>query len=375
MKPKHIPALLSGKHVIEMTFYVTDSCNFACKHCFVIDELNKKMKHLTVDEIRSIGPSVAPLQRVSISGGEPFIRKDIADVFLAISETWDADIITTPSNGFYVKSIAETLRRFGEEGKNRLRVMLSLNTHIEADYLSFINVPAKQAFTRWKESLEAARAATKRYPNLSMGVLTSYNIWNQEIFEDLVDFVLNELKVEDFSFGLVRDGEKDGALNLERFKSIAKQYYEERNKDGAFLSAYREVLREYMISYYQQPRMMTPCVSGKMRITMAPNGDVYPCETLGYPAKGRDAWLIGNIRDYGYDMRALMGSERALALHKQIVDTQCHCQDGCDMSVSLMMNNKFRAQVAMRAASKIISRPAARSVSSKPAAEKASLDT
>jgi radical SAM protein with 4Fe4S-binding SPASM domain len=364
MKAKHIPALLTGKHVIEMTYYVTDACNFACKHCFVIDELNKKMKHLTPGEIRKIGPSLAPLQRVSISGGEPFIRKDIADVFLTISEAWDADIITTPTNGFYTKAIGETLRRFGTEGKNRLRVMLSLNTHIEKDYLSFINVPAKQAFTRWKESLEIARSATKQYPNLSMGVLTSYNIWNQEIFPDLVDFVLTELKVEDFSFGLVRDGEKDGALDLETFKAIAKKYYEEKNKDGAFLSAYREVLREYMISYYEQPRMMTPCVSGKMRITMAPNGDVYPCETLGYPAKSRDAWLVGNIRDYDYDMAALMGSERARSLHARIVETRCHCQDGCDMSVSLMMNNKFRAQVAMRTAKKMIfdrSRLAARS--------------
>lgn len=354
MKLKHIPALLAGKRIIEMTYYVTDVCNFACKHCFVIDELNKNVDRLTVEELHKLGASIGPLQRVSIAGGEPFMRKHITDVLLIISEAWDANIITVPTNGYYGKKIRETIETFGERGKNQLRIMFSLNTPIEEDYLSFINVNKKDAFRKWRENLEEVRDVARQYSNISLGVLTSYNIYNQNIFEELLDFVCNELQIEDFSFHLVRGGEKDGELNLQQFKSIIQQYYEEKDEGGAVLSSYRELLREYMVSYYEQPRMLATCASGKVRITIAPNGDVYPCETLGYPAKTRDSWLIGNVRDFNYDIEALMKSARSRSLHNQIVRDKCHCQDGCDMSVSLMMNNKFRAKVALRAAGKLL---------------------
>ena len=62
--------------------YVTNRCNFKCDFCFYYAEVDKGRKptELTLEEIDKITKSAGRLLQLSMTGGEPFIRKDFAEL-------------------------------------------------------------------------------------------------------------------------------------------------------------------------------------------------------------------------------------------------------------------------------------------------------
>ena len=66
---------------IQLTFFLTSRCNLRCEHCFYWKELDADHSNeLKIDEIKKIAQSLPRLLVLSITGGEPFVRKDICDV-------------------------------------------------------------------------------------------------------------------------------------------------------------------------------------------------------------------------------------------------------------------------------------------------------
>ena len=96
--------------------YVTDRCNLRCKHCWIEplycedcednnnNEFNLKYLKKAIEDAREIG-----LNRVKVTGGEPFLRKDIIDIIEYLhAQNITVDIET---NGTLVnKEIVEVLR-------------------------------------------------------------------------------------------------------------------------------------------------------------------------------------------------------------------------------------------------------------------------
>src|SRR4051812_32204564 len=101
----HAVPLFFKNRLTELTLFITTTCNMKCKHCFVIDELNKKTDLLTVEEIRLMARHIPYMQRVHISGGEPFTRKDLSDVVIAISNEWNAGVVCIPNNGWFTDNV------------------------------------------------------------------------------------------------------------------------------------------------------------------------------------------------------------------------------------------------------------------------------
>ena len=83
---KNLNAFLNPKQIGYIIFYVTNRCNFRCKFCFYYAEIEKGRKpdELTLEEIDKISKSVGSLLQLSLTGGEPFVRKD----FDKLTELW-----------------------------------------------------------------------------------------------------------------------------------------------------------------------------------------------------------------------------------------------------------------------------------------------
>ena len=58
--------------------HVTNACNFRCDHCFVDFESPKR--DLKLDVYQQLAADSPPLMWLDIGGGEPFLRKDLADI-------------------------------------------------------------------------------------------------------------------------------------------------------------------------------------------------------------------------------------------------------------------------------------------------------
>jgi radical SAM protein with 4Fe4S-binding SPASM domain len=339
---KHIPPLIFEHRLTELTYFVTDACNMKCRHCFVNEALNQRSPELNVDEIRLMAAHIPTMQRVHLGGGEPFTRSDISELAVRVSNEWKAGVICIPTNGWFTDRIMTGMQHFGERGEGNLRLFFSINSSDpeEMDYFTQL----RGSFKRWRRSIDEALTISSRYPQITVVALATYNEYNQYKFKSLIDFLHQDVGVEDFSFQLVRThGEYAPKLDIDHFREMNAYYFRVWNRQNALLASFREATRARNADYYETHAFQKRCTSGKIRVVMSPGGDIYPCEKLGYPnLREIDAWRMGNIRDFDYDVNALARSPKARALYERIADQNCHCDHNIDQSLSLLSRRSFR---------------------------------
>src|SRR3954469_965452 len=62
-----------------MIVFINSICNLTCEHCFYWKNLNQR-NDLTFDEFRRLSEELGDFEQLNLSGGEPFIRPDFAEV-------------------------------------------------------------------------------------------------------------------------------------------------------------------------------------------------------------------------------------------------------------------------------------------------------
>jgi radical SAM protein with 4Fe4S-binding SPASM domain len=351
---KYLPALIKKDRISEVTFFITDICNMKCKHCFVLDALNKRLPILSPDEIRKMGKFVTPVQRVHVGGGEPFTRKDLNEVVAAISETWKPGVINVPTNGWFTDRILDFIDFYGQNCKSDIRIFFSINSPDPEDMDEFTKV--KGSFRKWKESITKSIERASKYKHITIVALSTYNEHNQDIFKELIDYLHLEIKAPDFSFQIVRThGDYKPDLDYHKFREMNNYYFDTYNSQDPFISSFRKLSREKNTEYFENPVFKKECISGKLRVVLSPTGDVYPCEKLGYPnLKEMNKWLLGNIRDFNYNLNELVSSTSASACHDKICSSKCHCDHNIDQSLSLLSDKKHRKELLRETLKKVI---------------------
>lgn len=342
---RHLSPLLFEHRLTEVTYFVTDVCNMKCRHCFVHDALNKRSAHLSVEDISKLGRHLPAMQRVHLAGGEPFTRPDIAEIAVRVSNEWKAGVICIPTNGWFTDRIVAGMEHFGTHGRGNLRLHFSINSPDPAEMDSFTRLPG--SFERWRRSIDAALEISKRFPQITVVALATFNEYNQHSFEDLIDFLHLDVKVEDFSFQLVRThGDYAPKLDIPAFRRATDYYFSRYNRQNAVLSAFRQETRVKNADYFSNPQFERRCKSGKIRVVMSPAGDIYPCEKLGYPNLEKMASVhMGNVRDFDFNVGALLQTEKARGIYEALCARSCHCDHNIDQSLSLLSTAPFRKRV------------------------------
>jgi len=106
--------------------YLTDSCNLRCSHCWITPAYNRAAKNInkkidinylkkTIIDAKSIG-----LNCVKLTGGEPFLRKDILDLidFLSLNDI----IVDIETNGTLLNE--EIVKKLNDSSVNQVSVSL-----------------------------------------------------------------------------------------------------------------------------------------------------------------------------------------------------------------------------------------------------------
>ncbi len=345
--PHAFPLLLRNR-LTELTLFITTTCNMKCRHCFVIEELNTRVDLLSLDEIKLMGRHIPHMQRVHISGGEPFTRKDLAEIVIAISNGWNAGVVCVPTNGWFTENVVHTIERFGKEAKGRLRIHFSINTFNEKEMDDFTRLEG--SLRRWKQTVAAARKAADNCGNVTLIALATYNEFNMDIFPQLVDFVINETGVDEFSFHLARPHKVyQPVVDLTNYRRVLDDYFRNKYRANPVLRAYRELIRREHLRMLEE-NTEQPCRAGTLRVVVAPNGNVYPCEKLGFPnGEERDQWLMGNLRCHGYNINEILQTRNSQELERRIAESSCPCHHEIDTSLSLLSQNSFRLRVLAKA--------------------------
>ncbi len=139
-----------GRPINYLRLAVTDRCNLRCFYCMPEDGLNwlSRKELMSYDEmLRSCTMLVnMGIQKIRITGGEPFVRKDIMPFLTALSELNGLDELSITTNGVLTAPHVTQLKDIGVRSVN-----LSLDT---LDAGRFFAITRRDEFAAVMETLD-----------------------------------------------------------------------------------------------------------------------------------------------------------------------------------------------------------------------------
>jgi len=318
-----------GDKFRQLTFFVTTKCNAKCKHCFYWESLNQKIDELSLDEIKKISSTMPEFPVLSISGGEPYLRLDLAEICEVFYNQNKVKEIYIPTNSLLlsnVKKITESMLKKCPEAKITLNISLDGLHEIHDDIRG-----VKGNFKKVEENIDNLNELKRKYKNLSVNVSTVITNKTVDKMQDLINYVKKNMKVDSHNFEVMRGDPLDKTykpVTSEEFKDLTEEAIEVRNyyakKEKNWLKA--KIIEGRLRYFYDlQKRFLdgkTWDIRCKAGITMAvlePAGDLRVCEILG------NNGIIGNLRNVNHDFNVLWNSEKAEQIRKWIKDTKCSC--------------------------------------------------
>ena len=161
------------KYPAEITFFVTAVCNLRCRHCFNLEKIEKaNPKHeLSIEEIEKATRTIPPFIRLSLSGGEPFLRTDLAQICQAFCENCHVKFISIPTNasltGKIVSDVKQILRTCS-------KLFLHISLSVDALGEDRDNIVGRENIsTSLIKTTQELKKLQKTYTNLSLGVITT----------------------------------------------------------------------------------------------------------------------------------------------------------------------------------------------------------
>lgn len=343
---RHAGTIIWKRRPVHLTFFVTKRCNARCPYCFYLKSAGPSVSsepELSLGEIDRISRSVGPLLWLSFSGGEIFLREDIAEIAGTFYRANKPAIMLFPTNGLLPEVIRDRMEKILRDcPKSVVAVKLSLDG-IGKAHDALRKTPG--SFDRTVETYRLLSGLLDRYPHFELGVNTVFCSKNQDEMERIVDFVGEMDRIRTHTVSLVR-----GNLAEEGFKSVDHGKYFRtiellaRNLKngrspvyrfrGGRIKAAQDVLQRRVIHRtLRDGSNPLPCYAGRVNLVLTEIGEVLPCEIL------TESW--GNVRDYGYDIRKVMATEKAKATLYAIRDRGCSCTHECTCMTNILFNPRM----------------------------------
>ncbi len=122
------------KEPFSIVHFVTNKCNARCKHCFIdLNNPDIAKDELSLAEINKLTKSLGKsLFNVNLTGGEPFIRKDIFEIARSYFTNTDIQSLFITTNGFFTDRIKSFLDEFVSSGiKGNITLQFSIDNFEE----------------------------------------------------------------------------------------------------------------------------------------------------------------------------------------------------------------------------------------------------
>src|SRR3989338_5656556 len=119
---KIIPPFIKGP--LSMVHFITKKCNARCSHCFIDFDNPATFKgELTIKEIEQFTKSVGwQLQNVNLTGGEPFLRRDIFSIAKCYLDNTKIKTMYITTNGFFTSFVKEFIEQYIAARYDRLLI-------------------------------------------------------------------------------------------------------------------------------------------------------------------------------------------------------------------------------------------------------------
>ncbi len=300
-----------------LILFINSICNMKCEHCFYWRNLNQR-DDLTTEEIFELSRSLGRIENLNLSGGEPFLRKEFAEICLHFVKQNQVRQIYVPTNGYYTdKTVKQVSAVLENQDLELFVVELSLDGMPE--YHDRFRV-ARGAFARAMQTYDALVAIQARDPRLRIHAISTATNANLNEIKQLTTLLFERCpKMDHHNLALIRGDRKNPALlapNIQEYEELY-QYIRrlwqprEQGRYGGIV----EPLMQWAKGRTERERtQVIPCRAGHLSAVVYANGDVSVCE-LHKP--------IGNLRQNSF--WEIWGSEEAKHLRASIARKECYC--------------------------------------------------
>lgn len=326
-------SLASARTPVYVILYLTARCNMRCPMCFYLDEIkNPEKEEMALPELEKVAHSLKRLVQLSLTGGEPFLRKDIPEVVDLFARHNNVKYVTVPTNGSLPDRVVETVERLvvGHRGTH-FRIPVSLDGFPEEHDV----IRGVRSFDKAEETLARLGHLRRRVDNLTVDVNTCYSALNQGKLDGFVQFVADRFDIDNHTITFVRGNadEETKRASIEEYVRLVEELRRRRSprESRPFSSLLRAVMdyqRDIIKWTLGENRMYVPCAAGKKMIVITERGEVLPCEILGR--------RLGDLKAHGYDLREILHSNEARSLVRWIRDSKCHCTFECALATSII---------------------------------------
>lgn len=319
--------------------FLTHRCNAHCGHCF--DHPQRQRIGLTdeldLPRIRRLAASTGPLGHVSLTGGEPLLRDDIAEIAAAYYAAGVRSFSVT-SNGSYPERLARLLPQLASAApRARIIIKTSLDG-LGAEHDRLRGLPG--LYRKVEHSLAVLAEARQWLPQLRMHICLTLTEANKHRLEPTLA-ALREFHPDQIELNRLRGAPTDPNL-----RGIDDAGYDAacallgaahglpRRRSG--LTQLLAALDRTMSLIVRQPNRPWPCgtcLAGRRLAVIHADGAVLPCEMIRtvrpQHAASRDGFVLGRLGAHGDNLGALLASPQARRVTDYIAATDCRCSFEC----------------------------------------------
>jgi MoaA/NifB/PqqE/SkfB family radical SAM enzyme len=329
-----------GDAIVQWTHFVTSICNARCAHCFY--PINAGKNELSLEEIERFADTLPPIRLLLISGGEPFLRRDLPEVIRAYVERCDVFNVGIPTNGFAAAEIGSVVERICSISPD-----LSVGVSVSIDGFREFHDRVRAVpglYDRALATLESLLEAVRTLPNLTVGVTTVFMRDNQAEVEDFCHFIYERHRPSHHSLGLIRGDAFDPTLkeglDIDRYERLSRwidaRYPPDAARSGwrgARTRARREINRrrfEYVARQARGGGFEGFCLAGEREFVLTEDGTVHGCELISLP--------LGNVREAGYDFANIRGNGGVRRFVDEKHDRLCRCTHECNVRTMILFD-------------------------------------
>lgn len=280
------------------TFIVTWRCNLRCFMC----DVWKKKDHddMNADQIRQVFKQIPHLDSLRITGGEPFLRRDLTELTRAIIEENNPTVVHVTTAGILTDRIIEYVQAVGSK---KLHLKLSIDAvgarhdeirggrglydkamqtlkrlvELRSKYGFYVGVNQTITDRNW-DHIESLRAEMDKLGvNVHYAIATDHytlyriNTDKEKDIPDMKSVSMSAFTPEQLSHIFEQLGRRDGISDIPEW--LVQKYY-------------LRGLRNRLLYRIEAPK--PSCIELHNHMRLMPNGDVVTC--VYYPT------VVGNLR-------------------------------------------------------------------------------
>jgi MoaA/NifB/PqqE/SkfB family radical SAM enzyme len=319
----------------KVTFVATYHCNFRCEMCNIWQK--KSVDEMTPDEIGLFFERWSQFRWVHLTGGELFMRRDLDEVVAAIQKSCRSlFLLNFPTTGWFGDKTLALVERTLARGVGRLMVTISIDGP-KALHEEMRGLPGS-----WDKGVETFRRLRGiRRGNFQTVVGMTLMAKNATRVDETIaairqvipDFRRSELHLNvGHESGHYFDNVGYPVEN--HHAEILRAVEDHRTQNGSALHPVKFLEDRYQAligKYYETGKSPLPCTALSSSCFIDAYWNLFACSIWDEK--------VGNLRDNGFDLRAMWESDRRRTLRADVIQERCsHCWTPCEAYPTILGN-------------------------------------